>query len=726
MVRTRLPVSAAAFTLSCLSLLIGPAAAGDAPALPKDIAPLAPELNKKVEAMERAAEKYRGLPFKQPVPCGSIEKDGLKKKMVEALQEELPADKMAALEAGLKAFGLIPQDMVLEQYFPELLTSQVGGFYDPKRKYLAIVKSADGLLGKEAKAQYGPDLADRMEETVLVHELTHAIQDQHFDIEKFAKENPLSDDAAARVALIEGDATLTMYDYFAGMRLESMPGVEPMLSQMFKDPKQLLAMSPDMPGSKEMAEAPAWFRDNLLFSYMQGFTFAISVRKAGGQKLLDYAYTKDPPRSTEQILHPEKWHTKRDDPVAITWPDLSKELPGYKKLCEGELGEQTIRVLLREHLKDELKVTTAAAGWGGDRFAVYEKDKNVVLAWITEWDTMLDCKEFREALAAFGAGWNFDAPGPTRVVLVRGSLSDAEAAAVKAKLAEAPSQLPENKNIDLAALGAKRTKEGDAADMAKALEGLLDSKDGNVDIGKLLNDPELQKAAEKLAGDLGGGEKPGDKAGGDKGGGDKGGGLDVGAILNDPEAQALIKNMFSQERPQGQASADGNSYTNEQIGFAIKLPASQKGWKLDPKPAPPTSVLITSPQSAVQVSVVSQALPIPIGIENMGPMLEMGPKMAVQNYKKLSAGFIETSGRKGYELQYEGDNGGQHLRSTQRVYTAGATMIVLTVMATADDWTTNEKAITETLNGFSLMDPKPAPAKDASKKDAPKEALKEE
>jgi hypothetical protein len=128
----------------------------------------------------------------------------------------------------------------------------------------------------------------------------------------------------------------------------------------------------------------------------------------------------------------------------------------------------------------------------------------------------------------------------------------------------------------------------------------------------------------------------------------------------------------------------------------------------------------------VQVSVVSQALPIPIGIENMGPMLEMGPKMAVQNYKKLSAGFIETSGRKGYELQYEGDNGGQHLRSTQRVYTAGATMIVLTVMATADDWTTNEKAITETLNGFSLMDPKPAPAKDASKKDAPKEALKEE
>jgi hypothetical protein len=253
-----------AFSLVASSWLLIKAA--EAPALPKDIAPLAADLAAKIGKLQASAEEYRGLPLKQPVPCGSFEKETLKKKVLEAFNEELPEAKMAALEAGLKAFGFIPRDMVLAKYYPDLLTSQVGGFYDPKRKYLAILQDPKGALGKAAEEQLMPGLTAQLMEIALVHELTHAIQDQHFNLEKFDLNEPLSDEGAARIALVEGDATLTMYDFGIGMRLENFPGMDKLMGQLFKDPQQLMAMLPDMPGSKEIADAPAWFRDNLLFS----------------------------------------------------------------------------------------------------------------------------------------------------------------------------------------------------------------------------------------------------------------------------------------------------------------------------------------------------------------------------------------------------------------------------------------------------------------------------
>ena len=689
-----------AFGLAASSWLLVRAA--EAPALPKDIAPLAPELAKKIEELKRAAEDYRGLPFKQPVPCGSFEKEVLKKKMLEAIQEELPAQKMDALEAGLKAFGFIPQDMVLSKYFPELLVSQVGGFYDPKRKYLAILNNVDGMFGKGIKEQLPPGFEGRLDETALVHELTHAIQDQHFDLEKFGITEPLSDQGAARTALIEGDATLTMYDFLLKLRMENMPGVDTLMNQLFKDPKQLLAMLPDMPGSKELTEAPAWFRDNMLFSYLQGFSFCISVRKAGGQKLLDYAFSKDPPRSTEQILHPEKWHTKRDDPTVVAWPDLSRELPVYKKACEGTLGEQSIKILLREGLKNEEQAATAAAGWGGDRFAVYAKDQDTVLLWIAEWDSPQDGREFKDALTTLGPTWNVAWPGPTRVVAIRGKLEPAGMAAVSAKLAAAEARVAENKNIDLPALGIGRG-EDQGGGLAKALEGVLEGK-GELDFAKLLSDPELQKAAAKMLDQLGG---------------DKPGGQDAGQALINPQK---LMEMFSQKRPPGQLSEDGRSYTNEKLGFKLAIPATQKDWRFEPKPPALVSVLINGPGDTVQVSVASQPMPLAMPIESMGPMFEMGQKMVLKNYKKISDAAIVTSGRKGFELQCEGDNDGQHLRTTGRYYIVNGTMIALSAMAPPDDWAKNEKAINEIIGGFSFIEVKDETGKPVEKK----EALKEE
>ena len=180
---------------------------------------------------------------------------------------------------------------------------------------------------------------------------------------------------------------------------------------------------------------------------------------------MDHAFTKDPPRSTEQILHPEKWHARRDDPVPIAWPDLSGELPGYKKISEGQLGELSIKILLNEQLKNEDAAAVSAAGWGGDRFAVYEKDTNRVLVWITEWDNEKDRDEFKEAAKALGDDWMIEPSAPRRAGLVRGKLKISELGALKLKLAGVKTGVPENKAIDFAGLGTgTREKVADAGD----------------------------------------------------------------------------------------------------------------------------------------------------------------------------------------------------------------------------------------------------------------------
>jgi hypothetical protein len=414
-------------------------AAGEAVAvLPPGVKPLPAEQERRLGELLRAAERIRGLKAGHPVPSGIVEEEDLPGKIAESLREELPPERLRAAEVGLKAFGLLPESLDLARYYPELLASQVAGYYDPERRYLTVVHHGGSLLGKEADAALGGE-ARKIEEMILVHELTHALQDQAFDLHRFIEDDPLSDEVAARTALVEGDATLVMFDFFAGVPLESTPGAA----------KALVAAgsarggrgdggASDLPGAKEMAAAPPWLRETLEFGYLEGYLFCLSVREKGGQKLLDYAFTQDPPRSSEQILHPEKWHTRRDDPIPLPWPDLGRELPGARKLAEGTLGELGIAILLREAAhggESAADAADAAAGWGGDRFAVYDQAGRRLLAWITEWDSATDARELQTAARRLGRGWSVERVAPRRVVILHGPWKRKEARALRAALA---------------------------------------------------------------------------------------------------------------------------------------------------------------------------------------------------------------------------------------------------------------------------------------------------
>lgn len=437
---------------ACLLLFsaLGPAAAETAPSLPDGVVPPSPEIEQRLQGLLEQAEKVRGLAARRPVPSGVIGEEALQGKMAEALREDLPPEEMKGLETALKAFGLLPESLDLASYYPQLLSSQVAGYYDPARRYLAIVRREGGLLGQGAGEK-----ESAAEDLVLVHELVHALQDQHFDLQRFAQADPMSDAATARAALVEGDATLAMMSYASGTKMEETPGVAEAMERWMGDPGQVAASMPDMPGGAELARAPAFIRDSLLFGYLRGLTFSLDVKKRGGQKLLDYAFSTDPPRSSEQILHPEKWHGRRDDPVVLVWPDLSRALPGFREAARGELGEATLGTLLREGMEDYAKATAAAAGWGGDRFAVYEKgggkDGRRVLLWLTEWDSEADARELVAAVRKLSGDWKVEALSPRRVLATRGRLSGEERKAVRAALAKAETKAPANQAIDLGA-----------------------------------------------------------------------------------------------------------------------------------------------------------------------------------------------------------------------------------------------------------------------------------
>ncbi|MBW8873556.1 MAG: hypothetical protein JF614_01215 [Acidobacteria bacterium] len=418
--------------------------------LPEGVVPLPAAGAQHMQTLLAAAEKYRGLHARAPIPAGSLDEVELKKKLLETMRQHLKPESLRAAEESLKAFGLIPETLDLGKYLPELLTSQVAGYYDTERKYLAMVRRGGGVAGKEGDGDGNDDM-------VLVHELTHALQDQSFDLEKLEKDDdPLSDAGTAVTALVEGDATLTMIDVQAQASLENAPGADQLISSLLGDPEKLAQAMPDLPGADQFARAPEWLRDNLLFGYLQGMTFCMSVRSRGGQKLLDYAFRTDPPRSTEQILHPGKWHTRRDDPVVVRLPDLAADLPGYRKAAEGVMGELSIRSLLHGGGADRARAVVAAEGWGGDRFAVYEKKEGGrLLVWVSEWDTEADAQEFQATLASPGSGWQVAGVAPRRVVAIRGDLANERREAVRARLAAAPAERPANRDVDLVAIGAK-------------------------------------------------------------------------------------------------------------------------------------------------------------------------------------------------------------------------------------------------------------------------------
>ena len=323
-------------------------------------------------AIEAQVQAIRGLTAKTPVSPKLLDDAGIRKVTADSFAKSNPPDVVAANERVMKAFGLLPADASLSDLYVQLLGSQVAGLYNPDDKTLYVVSRSGGL---------GP-----AQRTTFAHEFDHALQDQNFDLGSLALDGiGHGDQSVARLALVEGDATLLMSIW----QLQN-------LSQA--DLAQLIAESASDPGTKVLLDAPPVLRESLLFPYTAGLSFVQGLQ-ASGWAAVDAAFRK-PPASTEQILHPEKY-AGGEAPIAVSLPaDLATRLgAGWKSAFEDTNGEFQLAVWLRTSTAiDTATANAAAAGWGGDRYALLEGPNG---AWAvvtkTVWDTPADAAQFEAA-----------------------------------------------------------------------------------------------------------------------------------------------------------------------------------------------------------------------------------------------------------------------------------------------------------------------------------------
>ncbi|MCA8925860.1 MAG: hypothetical protein KDD82_28895 [Planctomycetes bacterium] len=369
-----------------------------------------------VRSIQQGVAKMRGLEYQAPVKVGVKKPEELLALLQESFDEEAPVEEVLKQEKVLKAFGLIPRDYDLRGETLKLMSSQIGGFYDPERKELFLVeRKLDGVMGKQ-----GQEMNDRM---VMAHELHHALQDQNFALDRwFAVLGEHEDRVQGYKSLVEGEAQLMGMAFLMGKNVD-LKGLNRMQKMMMK-------MSPE---GKEMAAIPPYILENTMFPYTQGGEFVQELKRKLGWDGVSAAFS-DPPTSTEQVLHPEKFFGERDEPTELRLPSTLKTQLGKKttELYGNTLGEFSISLLLRALGLDEKAANAAAAGWDGDRFEGYEtEDGRTVVVWLSTWDSAAEAEAFQRAYApalkAHSPSAHLERRG-TEVLLLDGANEDERAA----------------------------------------------------------------------------------------------------------------------------------------------------------------------------------------------------------------------------------------------------------------------------------------------------------
>ena len=353
----------------------------------------------RVGDVQKKLAEVRGLTLTKPVPAEYQTSADFRTFVRKSLEKELPAAKAAPMAAGQLHIGLLKKAIDLPATLEQTMLTQAAAYYDPDTKKFFVVMVPD---------------SDAMLDMVSAHELTHALQDEHFDLNKYAP-STLDDDAGvARHFIVEGDATFAMIAYLAAdsAGMDKLPMVMKMLRSEVERMADMgvdgyadmvkqqasgfggMGMDEDVKKSMEsMGELPPIIIAPMIDSYLKGALVALTAYEAGGWKAVDALYT-NPPESSEQVLHPkEKLIGKRERPRKVTLPKLAGT-----ELVQNVIGELQWSVYLQQW---GVKQPDASAGWGGDRYAVMKRDDGSMIGYLaTVWDSPKDAKEFADGYVA--------------------------------------------------------------------------------------------------------------------------------------------------------------------------------------------------------------------------------------------------------------------------------------------------------------------------------------
>lgn len=335
--------------------------ASSASAAPPDAGPPSDVLDallttKESKAVARTLVKVsqlRGVRSTRGVPGVKLDRDQLVARVKDKALREYPADALRREGQLLQIFGFAPTTFDYLSEMMKLLEAQLEGFYEPKNGTMYL---AADLKGKEAQA-------------TLAHELVHALQDQNWDLKsRSSYRRGKGDETLALACLAEGDATSLMMDYIMaeqGRTALDLP--DEMVRELMQNGVNGASVN----------SVPHILRTTLIAPYVDGLGLVNALRRKGGWAMVDRAWEK-PPTTTEQVLHLDKWE-QHEGPIPLEAPTAKALGPGWKMDDDDTFGELGFALTFEEWV-DTSEARTAAAGWGGDRSAIYTKGDEIAFA----------------------------------------------------------------------------------------------------------------------------------------------------------------------------------------------------------------------------------------------------------------------------------------------------------------------------------------------------------
>ncbi len=318
--------------------------------------------------LKEETESLRGLKFKTDVPINVMSREELAALLETKVAEETDSDYFKNIQMLYDRLGLLPPKYDVEKQIKDLYQEQIVGLFDPETKKMYLV----GDTGSTSESE---------KEIVLVHELTHALTDQYYpevnELQKRLSDQNEDDASMALQALMEGDATYMM------------------TLHMLRDPLGMLivgttsAFSGMLGDMEKFEQAPEILKQSMLFPYEQGLAFAQYYHLQGGNASLDSLY-QNPPLSSEQIMHPEKYNHDFPRRIRIDMTDLK---PAPSEKMSFTFGEMETRQMLLEYI-GESDAVDASMGWDGGIVSLIEQNNSHALVLAYTWDSEEEKKEF--------------------------------------------------------------------------------------------------------------------------------------------------------------------------------------------------------------------------------------------------------------------------------------------------------------------------------------------
>ena len=369
---------------------------------PKDhiITPVeAKALFRSVDEILHFASKDTGLPIKKKVKRTIVSRPQVEKYIGEKFKDDADRIRFERSELVEKKFGLLPRTFDLHSFLIKLLTEQVAGYYDEKTRTMNLLDWNE----------------PEMQRPVMAHELTHALQDQSFNLEKMSKHDEeiekrglddldeliRNDEASTcRSAVLEGQAMIVLLDYVMapqGQSVEKMPQVVDLMQDSMDKSR----------GSPVFDSAPLLLQEELAFPYRQGMKFIRDLLVSGGKQLAYIGVLERMPQTTREIMEPQEYLAGHRVPPLLL-PDLSFLKKDYEPYDAGAVGQLDVSLLLRIYANAELDKRLSSEWRGGAYYAAGRKgakppDRNssahIGLYYISKWATEEAAQEFAKTYA---------------------------------------------------------------------------------------------------------------------------------------------------------------------------------------------------------------------------------------------------------------------------------------------------------------------------------------